>query len=407
MERGMSTSVITVNPVQVFDEIISFEEAEKEKEVQDSDLQANRLAGIFTSYIWTPGTNDSVNAKAANELCDQLRSKRNVYIYDSGKFSTGQSVLHFFKRFFTVAFRKYVDVSAYSDLIKPALQEKVQQQQEPPSQPREQPSRIQRAVNAIAGVVAGSEGQVAQLQRENAAQKTALGLADQEKIDLNKRVQALQAELEEETLRAQQAKALTTERDATIAEKEKEKKALDQRIVELEKTVASLEKQVSKKTASGVPQGGGSTDELSQAQAELSKLRKELADANKELGPLRESKERTDSEIPRLRENIKGLEELLKGKEIEHFQLQRDLAHSLLKNFLGQKKKFQERQECPKAVADQMIFVERSAKGVPQLEVCRGTVRTTYDPHNPPDFEELAVLAATEYRTVVWIREQK
>lgn len=433
---------MAINPVQTFQQVVSLELG-AEKKVERSYAQANKLAGIFDTCIWGQAatSDDSIPAKEAHELCDELRSIRGVYIYDSKKLkTTGQKVSHFFKRFFTVIFRKYVDVSKYSE-ITPVLERYVTEQRGP--QKSDQPGTILRIGQAI-GIVRPEGPSVEELQATIEAQKGAIARQNDSSREKDAQLQRM-----EEKVR--QAQENLNEARRQIASLDEEKKRLQgqleekrspevpgggeaaqqaiERIAELErqleessKALRQMEAEKTKPKARELETPLGEIqpaeaageqsaqilqlrEQLLQAQQELSRNQSRIQELTQQLAT--RPQERESAAIPHRDEAAKQIRELERRhqEEIKTLCLQsRKAARKHIEAVLEfTKKNYSEITELPRRKEPGTIYFEEitTDQGLPFVRVYQGAGRPKeHDPRK--DFTLFSGLT-TSYKNVCWV----
>lgn len=364
---------MAINPVQTFQQVVSLELG-AEKKVERSYAQANKLAGIFDTCIWgqaaTP--DDSIPAKEAHELCDELRSIRGVYIYDSKKLkTTGQKVSHFFKRFFTVIFRKYVDVSKYSE-ITPVLERYVTEQRGP--QKSDQPGTILRIGQAI-GIVRPEGPSVEELQKQIDAMEGTKARLERSLDETSTQLRQITSKKEE---LEQSSGSLREENERIRRQMDEISKQISELRSELQETKTLLEQRSEElarvKVPPKTPQRGQAeparTREVEEQAAELQRIREELGQKQLQIEKLtKELRAREPS--PSVEVQMRELERTLCLQSREALFIHERTICEL------SKKEFKKLEKMPdKKDKDTIYFEERDVAGLPFVRI--------HQPYNRP-----------------------
>ena len=268
-------------------------------EVKDSIGVATRLQDIFDSAKADHKLDDgSTEDNASKQLCEALRSKRFVFLYDSKKVRFG----HIFWRFISRPFCKYVDVNEIPQyerlltLIQETATSKTRASSVPGAFPGENTQALRKRIQELEASIETLRGQNGQLEQETQGLRDQLEAEKRESRTLkennatltqevallkegNRKLEASIAQLgvENEKLksvapRVEQPKAPARAEGARAKEsqtKEAQIKALQAQLEEIQKESNALEAQ----NRASSEERDRLTKQLAQAQADLARVK--------------------------------------------------------------------------------------------------------------------------------------
>lgn len=397
-------SVTPISPLQQtlqdFEAVLASREA---KEITDSYGVAARLQDIFRE-----ASPESDSAK----LCQALRSKRFVFLYDSSTVRFG----HAFWRFISSPFCKYIDVQKFSPLLQ-ILQSKVESAQASVEQKAETTGK-RGAVSIQQGQPDIKSQQIieknfADLQETNKKLADRLDAAEKGKKELEGKNKELQAQITFITSSQSDVKiaGLTAQVKSLTSEKEKNQKQiteLKKELDEAQKTQKSTQKKppklpkIQKKLETENLELQETVEilagRLQESQTQIQKLAETLAERNQEVMKTVGKAEASKDEYRKASYHlVKTLQDDLR------------IAFSPIKRFLGfgGQERFSESTTRPSSLPKGMwLFLETYDKetGRESISYSNGTETVKWDP-DATSVQELVQNVTGAAQGIIWVKE--
>lgn len=281
----MKENDMAIGPTQALQQTLSlFEEVSDSrtaKKIKDSHTVATRLQDVFDKAKKDKTLpEDSIDIQDSERLCEELKSKRFVFFYDSRKVRFG----HGLWRFISMPFCNYVDVSKFQtyskllDIIKQAVEPHTATI--PGGFPAEEDAAKQ--VAEYRQTVKSLSTHNGQLQGENEQLKGELTQASQRIAELEEQVRQNQAEIDlkkkDYTSLERQLATLRVQLQEATDRLEVEKKALKEQAPGSQQAAAPVGAAL-QATPTRPAQGQGNVEHLQQ---QIATLKEQFATANRE-----------------------------------------------------------------------------------------------------------------------------